>query len=128
MASQVAEQHGGGFVWRAGVNFQLRTSFFTNCKPYSLPSTCTLTKLVIYSTFPPSCHPLSPGLISELHRWVTNTKEARAAPNNRKGRTEDPSSARDGSPRVLAGNISTRVTARVRNPVCVLPPAQINLV
>jgi len=52
---------------------------------------------------------------------VTNTKEARATPNNRK--TEDPSSARDGSPRVLAGNISTRVTARVRNPVCLLPPA-----
>ena len=25
---QVAEQHGGGFVWRAGVSFQLRTSFF----------------------------------------------------------------------------------------------------
>ena len=25
---QVAEQHGGGFVWRAGVSFQLRTSLF----------------------------------------------------------------------------------------------------
>ena len=25
---QVAEQHGGGFVWRAGVSFQLRRSFF----------------------------------------------------------------------------------------------------
>merc|ERR1712062_628923 len=61
---------------------------------------------------------LCPGLIFQLHRWVTNTKEARAALINRKGRTEDPSSARDGSPRVLAGNISTRVTARVRNPVC----------
>jgi len=56
------------------------------------------------------------GLSGELG-WVTNTKEARAAPINRKGKTEDPSSARDGSPRVLAGNISTRVTALVRNPV-----------
>merc|ERR1712107_295571 len=67
MASQVAEQHGGEFVWRAGVGYQYQGG--------------------------------------------------KGGSDQQKGKTEDPSSGRDGSPRVLAGNISTRVTALVRNPV-----------